>query len=115
MKKKISSPENSALVLPRLRKESGFTAAQVAEYLGITEQEYLQMESDVTVIPLTYLERLADLYHVAEYDVLTGTATSQTVTKSPAEEKNLIPFFKIVKSYMKMTRLLNDNVIQRSD
>lgn len=111
MKKKISSPENSAIVLPRLRKESGFSAGQVAEYLGITEQEYLQMEPDVTVIPFACLEKLADLYHVEEYDILTGMATSQTVTKSPDEEKELIPFFKIVNNYMKMTRLLNNSII----
>lgn len=111
MKKKISSPKNSALVLPRLRKESGFTAGQVAEYLGVTEQEYLQMEPDVTVIPLACLEKLADLYQVEEYDILTGTATSQTVTNSPNEEKEFIPFFKIVNNYMKMIRLLDNNII----
>ena len=95
-------------IVKRLRKQSGFVSLEVAEYLGISEEEYLRYETGDTELPFDVLERLADLYHVEEYDILTGTARSQAVTHSPKEEAELVPFFKIVQAYMKMTRLLEE-------
>lgn len=99
-----------ANVLSKLRRESGFSVPQVAAYLGIGEGEYLRYENETEALTFDHLECLADLYHVEEYDILTGTAESQTVTPSPKEEAELIPFFKTVQAYMKMTRLLEETV-----
>ena len=94
--------------IKRLRIESDYTVSQVAEYLGISEEEYLQIEQETAELSLSSLEKLADLYHQEEYDILTGEAKSKTVTKSPQQEKELIPFFRIVGNYLKMGRLLKE-------
>ena len=97
-----------APVLERLRREARFPAGEVAEYLGMTKEAYFEAEKDANALPLDRLERLSALYHVEEHDILTGTARSQAVTHSPKEEAELVPFFKIVQAYMKMTRLLEE-------
>ena len=100
-------------IVKKLRKQSGFVSSEVAEYLGISEEGYLRYETGDTELPFDVLERLADLYHVEEYDILMGTAVSQTATKSPRLEAELIPFYKIVNAYMKMVRLLKECDDQR--
>jgi len=93
----------------QLRKQSNFSVGQVADYLSISVEQYSQYESGKKEVPINVLESLADLYHVEEYDILTGTAVSRTVTDSPQKEAELIPFFKIVSAYMKMIRLLEEH------
>ena len=95
-------------VLERLRRQSHFTASQVAEYLSLSEEDYLRYERGGDELPYKLLEAVADLYHVEECDILTGTAESQTVTLSPKDEVELIPFFKIVRAERKITRLLEE-------
>lgn len=102
-----------ATTVERLRRESGFHASEVAGYLDISEDEYLRYETDDAELPFDILEKLADLYHVEEYDILTGTAVSQTATESPRLEAELIPFYKIVNAYIKMDRLLRECNDQR--
>ena len=97
-----------APILERLRREAMFPVEEVAAYLGITKEAYLEAEKDANAIPLEQLESLAALYHVEEYDILTGTARSRAVTCSVRQEAELIPFFQIVRSYMKMIRLLKE-------
>lgn len=94
-----------APVLERLRREARFPAGEVAECLGMTREAYLEAEKDANALPL---ERLSALYHVEEHDILTGTARSRAVTRSVRQEEELTPFFQIVRSYMKMTRLLEE-------
>ena len=94
-------------ILEKLRKESGFAAAEVAEYLGVTEEEYDRLEqSPVNSLDVRQLERIADLYHVEPYDILTGTAVSKAVADTPRLEAELIPFFRMVRNYVRMQRLL---------
>ncbi len=95
-------------IVRKLRVQSGFSSQDVAAHLSMAEEEYLRYEDDSTDIPFDILERLSDLYHVEEYDILTGTAKSHTWTDSPKKEKELIPFFKIVSAYIKMDRLLRE-------
>lgn len=61
----------------------------------------------MNIIPRDILESLADLYHVEEYDILIGVARSQACTKSPKEEKELIPFFKLIKGCFSIQRILD--------
>ena len=94
-------------ILEKLRKESGFAAAEVAEYLGVTEEEYARLEqSPVNSLDVRQLERIADLYHVEPYDILTGTGVSKAVADTPRLEAELIPFFRMVRNYVRMQRLL---------
>ena len=60
-------------IVESLRRESGFAGDQVAGYLGISQEEYLEYESGEENLPIDILEALAKLYHVEEYDILTGT------------------------------------------
>lgn len=97
-----------APILERLRREAKFPVEEVAAYLGMTKEAYLEAEKDANALPLEQLERLAALYHVEEYDILTGTARNRAVTRSVRQEEKMIPFFQIVRSYMKMIRLLKE-------
>ena len=93
-------------IVEKLRRQSGFSSSEVAVYLAISEKDYLRSETEDAELPFDILERLADLYPVEEYDILTGSAVSQTVTESPRLEAELIPFYKIVNAYIKMDQLL---------
>lgn len=61
-------------IVESLRSESGFTVDQVAGYLGISLEKYHEYEGGEKDLPIDILEALARLYHVEEYDILTGTA-----------------------------------------
>lgn len=96
-------------ILSKMRRKAKWTKRQLAEYLDIPLQEYITCEdTDITEIDFQILEKLADLYHVEEYDILTEKADSQTFFPSPMEEKEMIPFFKMIENYMKMERLLSE-------
>ena len=84
-----------------------FTAEQVADYLGISQSDYSRIEQkEINDCPFDSLEKLAALYHVEEYDLLTGTAVPHTLCETPAQEAELIPFFTLVNNYLKMCRIL---------
>ena len=101
-------------ILKRMRRMAKFTAEQVADYLGISQSDYSRIEQkDVNDCPFDSLEKLAALYHVEEYDLLTGTAVPHTLCGTPAQEEDLIPFFTLVNNYLKICRLLAD--ADRSD
>jgi transcriptional regulator with XRE-family HTH domain len=84
-----------------------FTEKQVAEYLGISLPDYMKYEKGIKELSLPVLEKLAALYHVEEYDILMGTAVPHTLRENPQQEKELIPFFNIVRNYLMMHRLLD--------
>lgn len=95
-------------ILKKLRQEARYTEQQVADYLTVTLPEYLSYEErDVNSLSWEYLEKLAALYHVEEYDILTETAVSHVLCRTPAQETELIPFFTLVKNYLKMSRILD--------
>lgn len=96
-------------ILKRMRRMAKFTTGQVAEYLGISQSDYYRIEQkDINDCPLPLLEKLAALYHVEVYDILTGTAVPHTLCGTPAQEAELIPFFTLVNNYLKMCRILAD-------
>lgn len=96
-------------ILRKMRRKAGFTESQVAEYLGISRTDYARHErNDIDKLPFEFIGMLADLYHVEEYDMLTGTAVPNTYCETPAKEAELIPFFRIVSSFLKMDRLLKE-------
>lgn len=95
-------------ILKKLRQKARYTEQQVADYLTVTLPEYLSYEErEVNGLSWKHLEKLAALYHVEEYDILTGTAVSHALCNTPAQETELIPFFTLVRNYLKMSRILD--------
>ena len=92
-----------------MRKKARYSSSQVAEYLGISQTAYCQLErrQDVMDVPYQVIEQLAALYHVEEYDILMGTAKTHAVCKTPQQEAEIIPFLNIVRNYLLMSRLLD--------
>ena len=90
-------------ILNRLRTKAGFTEQQTASFLNLSLQDYQSCESmDIMDVEWHVLEKLAALYHVEEYDILTGEAEGQTYFPDPEEERQLIPFFRMVRNYIKI-------------
>ena len=58
-------------VLKDLRNRMGYSQEQISSYLGISQPAYTRYESGDTVVSQDSLEKLADIYGVEEYDILT--------------------------------------------
>jgi transcriptional regulator with XRE-family HTH domain len=100
-----------------LRKRLGFSQEQVATYLGINREQISYYENGKREIPLDKLEKLADLYRIDLYDLMTENAMEQSVNIAFAyradelEAQDIIAisaFNKVVKNYIKMKRLVNN-------
>lgn len=101
-------------IIRQMRLTAHFSQHQVADYLGISKAEYVAYEKrNATELPLSVLEKMASLYHVEEYDILMGTAVAHPLCKTPAQEAELIPFFRLVRNYLLMRRL--EDHAQRDD
>lgn len=95
-------------IIKKMRKKVRYTAEQVAKYLCVDLMVYLSYERQKTdEVPYQVIELLAALYHVTEYDILTGTAQAHSITGNPQQEAEIIPFMKIVRNYLLMSRLLD--------
>lgn len=71
--------------LRNLRKAQGKTQAQMAIFLGITQQAYATYENDKAQPPLDIVQKLADYFGVS-VDYLLGREEKKTVT-NPDENK----------------------------
>ena len=95
-------------IIKSMRKKVRYTAEQVARFLGIDLTVYISYEQQKTnELPYQVIEKLAELYHVTEYDILRETAQAQSITGNPQQETEIIPFMKIVRNYLLIIRLLN--------
>lgn len=95
-------------IIESMHKKVRYTAEQVAGFLGVDLSAYLSYERQKTdELPYQIIEMLAALYHVTEYDILTGTAQAHSITGNPQQEVEIIPFMKIVRNYLLMSRLLD--------
>lgn len=95
-------------IIESMRKKVRYTAEQVAGFLGVDLSAYLSYEQQKTdELPYQIIELLAALYHVTEYDILTGTAQAHSITGNPQQEEEIIPFMKIIENYLLMSRLLD--------
>ena len=62
-------------ILEKMRRKMRYTPKEVAEYLDINTEDYLKAENfPVDNLEFHIKEKLAALYHVSEYDLLTGAA-----------------------------------------
>lgn len=101
--------------IKRLRDASGFTQDSVANYLGVNRSAYSNYETGARELPLSLMEKLADLYGCEMYDLYsedvdvlsTMLATAFRVDTLSREDMNQIAAFKrIVNNSLKMDKLL---------
>ena len=97
-------------VLKDLRNRMGYSQEQISSYLGISQPAYNRYESGDTVVSQDSLEKLADIYGVEEYDILTCNkpqlqADMAFAFRKNGEVKNLgqiASFQRLVKNYLDM-------------
>ena len=98
-----------------LRDASGFTQDTVANYLNVNRSAYANYETGARELPLSLMEKLADLYGCEMYDlysedvdvVSTMLATAFRVDTLSREDMEQIAAFKrIVNNSLKMDKLL---------
>lgn len=96
-------------ILSRMRKKAQYTPGELAKYLAVSTTQYEEYEGeDILLLPYSVIEKMAALYHVSEYDILTGKAKAHSLTGNVRQETEIIPFISIVNNYMLMSRLLDD-------
>ena len=99
-----------------LRKKSNLQVEDVALFLDLPAYLYVPMESNASKVSIEALEQLADLYNFEEYDLLTedlsasGFVTNlvryDSIHPSTLDLKEITHFHKIVKNYVKMSRIM---------
>lgn len=103
--------------LSMLRGANNLTQQQVADYLGITRSAYSNYEDGTREAPMEVLLRSADLFGCDVHllleenkDVVANMLVCAfRVDELSAEDMNEISYFKrIVKNYLKIKRLLED-------
>jgi transcriptional regulator with XRE-family HTH domain len=105
---------NLASNLRLLRSKFSYTQEQISAYLGITQSAYNKYEAGVNEIPMDKLEKLATIYNVEEYDLLTGNMEKLLADLVFAFRNNgteidlnkIAPFQKIVQNYLEMSHEL---------
>ena len=63
-----------AMRITDLREISDFSVAQMAEMCQVSEEEYARYESGETDIPISFLLKLNEIFHVDMTELLTGEA-----------------------------------------
>lgn len=51
--------------IKQFRQEQNITQAQVAEVLGISQQQYFKYEKGINELPIRYLQIICQTYHVS--------------------------------------------------
>jgi len=64
--------------IKQFRQENNITQAQVAETLGISQQQYFKYEKGVNELPIRYLFAICKAYHISA-DWLLGLSDQQTI------------------------------------
>ena len=100
--------------LKKIRESSGFTQEQVAKSVGIERSTYSNYEGGVREVPYTILENISNLFGCEPYilfedNIQTDNEILATAFRiSDLEEndlKEIANFKDIVKSYLKMERI----------
>ena len=95
-------------ILSIMRKEAHYSLEEVAKYLAVNVTQYEEYEQvDIMQLSYSVIEKIAALYHVSEYEILTEKAEAHSLTGNVHQEVEIIPFITIVENYLMMTRLLD--------
>lgn len=106
----MANSDEIGSVLKELRGRMGYSQEQISSYLGISQPAYNKYESGATVVSQDALEKLASIYGVEEYDILTCDreqlqADMAFAFRKNGEVKNLAQiagFQTLVKNYLDM-------------
>ena len=62
-------------ILSVMRKETHYSLEEVAKYLAVNVTQYEEYEQvNIMQLPYSVIEKIAALYHVSEYEILTEKA-----------------------------------------
>lgn len=101
--------------IKKMRESSGFTQDNVANFLGIKRSAYSNYETGDRELPLSIMEKLADLYGCDMYDLYSEdekVLQDMLVTAfraddvSPEDMEQIAAFKRIVRNSLKMDFLL---------
>lgn len=100
-------------ILKELRNKMGYSQEQISSYLGISQPAYNHYESGDTAVSQESLEKLADIYGVEEYDILTCNKPQLQADMAFAFRKNsevkdlsqIASFQRLVKNYLDMCEI----------
>lgn len=101
-----------ALNFKKLRDNLGFTQEKVGQYLNCTREEISYYETGSREIPLSILERAADLFGVELVDFFSeeesvGIRIAYRAEDCSVEDMTQIAQFKrIIKNYQRINRLM---------
>ena len=100
--------------IAQLRKEHGLTQAQLAELLGISQQQVASFEAGRRRVPVSVLPTLASTLAVAVQD-LVGTPTS-TAKRGPTPklQRQLERLSRLPKAKQKFVSEMLDTVLQQA-
>ena len=95
-------------ILSVMRKETHYSLEEVAKYLAVNVTQYEEYEQvNIMQLPYSVIEKIAALYHVSEYEILTEKAEAHSLTGNVHQEVEIIPSMTIVENYLMMSRLLD--------
>lgn len=112
---KMDERNTIAKNIKRLREASNFTQTNVADYLGVTRSAYSNYETGDREMPLSVMEKLADLYGCDLYMLYSEDdsvleemlVTAFRVDNLSADDmKQIAAFKRIVRNSLKMDILL---------
>lgn len=102
--------------LKLFRNASGYTEQMLADLLGIKRSAYANYEAGAREMPLSQLEKVADLFGCELSALFAEKAHEEEILLSAFRANELLPsdlsqiaaFKGVVKSYLKMQRLLKN-------
>lgn len=86
-----------------LREYNGFYQREVADAVGVTRTFYSLWESGINIIPLKYLVKISQFYHVS-MDYIIGLSEEKNLVNNKMVKLNLID----MGERLKLVRLEND-------
>ena len=93
--------------LCELRKEYGYTQKQIGDFLGITDNSVSKWERGINAPDISYLQNLADLYHVTVQELLQGKRAFQKKEKNLKHQEKILEVKNLTKSFGKR-KVLDD-------
>jgi len=101
-----------------LRKKTGYTQEQIAEYLGVSTAAVTQYETSTRTVPSSVVSKLALLFNVDEYELYQKDPQQQQLLSAFAfrtddlqiqDLKSISEFKKIVLNYFHLSNELRNN------
>ena len=99
--------ENQKSILRKLREKFSYTQGEVSKYLGISQPAYQKYETGETEVSMEGLAKLARLYSIDEYDILSGNIQRAELAfafrkNGEANLEDVAHFQQIVTNYIMM-------------